>query len=384
MKVVHMLSALLVSISLTACGGGGPGATVVTPPVVTPVTYSISSYENTKNPGFVPTAFPYTEQVLGTSFFKYTDGTPGLVTATQVYNTVANTPANAPPGVVTMWKQVNGAWVADPIIDASIPACIHPRKIVPADFNKDGKLDFVIVCVGYDASPYPGERSQVLLSQSNGRYTLDYITSTGIEVAFNHGGSANDFDGDGYPDLVLANFDGLAVYLNDKTGHFVKSTEYAIRFPSIASVATVELVDVNNDGKFDLVYGGNEWGYGAATSIELNPGNNKFTGVATMVIPAVDGARVVVDFLYSKSTNSLFVLRTGGTAQGTSDFYKGVWLQQYSLATRTSTVAYSNPTFVDTRYTLYHNTQPWVWTWMVWIVENNGSIVSDWGNIKLF
>jgi hypothetical protein len=57
----------------------------------------------------------------------------------------------------------------------------------------------------------------------------------------------------------------------------------------------VELVDVNEDGRPDLVMGGHEFG-GAATSVFINPGTNNFASVTPSVIPTVSNEGVVLDF----------------------------------------------------------------------------------------
>lgn len=375
MKLRLILASLFATL-LVACGGGGGQAAVT--PVVDPVppaakvTYSLSSYENSKNPGFYVDLLQLNKQINARSFFKYNDDTQGLITTSLNYYLDRHTANNAPPAILTMWKQVNGSWTTNPIVDESVPMCIHPRKVLPADYNQDGVLDFVIVCHGYDTMPFPGERNRIVLSQSNGRYKTDYLTASESDTGFYHGGSANDFNGDGYPDVVVTTFNGLVVYINDKTGKFVRSSEYAFP-PTQKTVFQVEAIDVNNDGKFDLVYGAIEWGYAEPTAIELNPGNNKFTGTPSMVIPPVDGARIVLDFVYSKNTNSIYVLRTGGSSEGASDLYKGVWIQKFSLADKTSSISYSNPNFIDSRNGYS--------TWIDWIIERNGSIMSDFGNI---
>jgi hypothetical protein len=372
MKLCNFLIGSL-AVVLTACGGGG--STIVTPPVQPPVqniTYSLSSYENSKNPGFYVDSLQLQRQINARTFFKYTDGTAGLITTSLNYVVNQHTASNSPPATLTLWKQANGTWSSNSLIDEAVPMCIHPRKVLPADYNQDGVLDFIIVCHGYDAPPFPGERNRIVLSQSNGRYKTDYLTTSNSDTGFYHGGSANDFNSDGYPDVIVTTFNGLVVYLNDKTGKFVRSTEYAL--PSTQkTVFQIEAIDVNNDGKFDLVYGAIEWGYAEPTAIEINPGSNKFTGTPTMIIPAVDGARIILDFVYSKNTNSVYVLRTGGTAADANDLYKGVWIQKFSVTDKTSTVVYSNPTFVDPRdgYS----------TWIDWIIERNGAIMSDFGGL---
>jgi hypothetical protein len=359
--MLKLLVALSLTLSLlTACGGGGGGSasSVITPPPQN-VQYSGTSYENAKSLSFYSATIPQGEtDSLASSFFLYKDGTRGLITNSIVYNATLQTPQTATPSRLTFWKYVNNAWVANSIVDAGqVPNCIHPRKSLAVDINNDGQLDFVILCHGFDAAPYPGEKSRVVLSQPNGRYIVDYMSS---DIQFFHGGSAADLNGDGKPDLLTNSSNGIVGYINDGTGHFVVNTDYSV--PNLSGVFSIELVDVNGDGKVDLLYGGHEWSVN--TTLVINPGNSKFSqGIAT-VIPAMPAAGVVLDFVYTAANNSLYVLRTGGDASMTT-FYQGVYIEKYSLSSLTSTTALGNSSL----------------TWTPWIVNNSGNITTNWGSV---
>lgn len=309
------------------------------------------------------------------AIFKYSNGELGYVVVKLTNGPWNATFENRLPSTVHFYKQVNGQWVANTaaVFDAanSVPSCHHPRKAIAADFNQDGVIDFAIACHGWDARPFPGERSRVLLSQPSGQYRLDYLSPT---VEFQHGGASADINGDGYPDLIMTNKNGVDVFINDRTGHFTKSSELTI--PQQRRAFHVELLDLNGDGKFDLIAGSHEWE--DATRIIINPGNNNFGGSlfnrpTEIVIPAVTGAGVIVDFLYVQSTNVIYVLRTGdGKAAGTR-FYEGVWLQKFDLITRKSSTVYANPSWSEPGRP--HN------KWIRWIIERDGFITSDFGEL---
>jgi hypothetical protein len=372
-----ILSTLLVAL-LSACGGGGGGGastTPVEPPTVpiTPAVISQFSYENRHQ------AYSHTDSVptIGNAraVFKYPDGALGLV-----INKLVSWPGNATietaqPSSLTFYRQVNGQWVAntDSVFDAvnSVAGCIHPRKAIAADYNQDGVIDFAIACHGWDGPPFPGERSRVLLSQTNGKYRMDYLSPTSD---FQHAGTAGDLNGDGYPDLVMTKKDGVDIFINDRTGRFTRSTELTI--PQPRNTFHVEFLDLNGDGKADIVAGGHEWN--DATRIIINPGNNNFGGSilnrpTEITIPSVPGAGVIADFLHVKSVNALYILRTGdGQSNGTT-FYEGVWLQKFTLDTRISTVVYANPAWSEPGRP--HN------KWIDWIIEKDGNVQSNVGTL---
>lgn len=319
--------------------------------------------------------YSYTESLptIGDAraIFKYSNGELGYVAVKLTNGPWNATFDNRLPSTVHFYNQVNGRWVANTnaVFDAtnSVPGCQHPRKVIAADYNQDGVIDFAIACHGWDAPPFAGERSRVLLSQPSGKYRLDYLSPT---VEFQHGGASADIDGDGYPDLIMTAKHGVNVFINDRTGHFQKSSELTI--PQQRRAFHIELLDLNSDGKFDYVAGSHEWQ--DATRIIVNPGNNNFSGSflnrpVEITIPAVPGAGVIVDFLYIESNNSLYILRTGDGQSNGTKFYEGVWLQKFSLDSLVSTMVYANPSW-------FQPGRPNI-KWIRWIIERDGFITSD-------
>ena len=398
------LIGVALSLLLVACGSSGGGGSSSNSAetnhnlFLSGSNISLSSYINTKELATYSSNFPNINAAgipeynsLAYSFFRYGDGTEGAFTNVVIYDTATQTPATASPARMTFWAKNGNVWTSQNIVDpASVPNCIHPRKSLPADYNRDGIMDFVLVCHGWDTAPlFPGERNRIVLSQPNGQYRIDYLNA---DVGFWHGGASQDFNGDGYPDLALTDSRTVSVYINNGQGQFpVKSTDYTITVNNQQHYS-LELVDVNRDGKFDVLLGGHEFS-GMPTTIVFNPGNNRFAGARAQVIPSVPGAGVVLDFTYVESTNSIFVVRTGDgwgaesipcnrvwTNDGLTwytppdcshaSFYKGVLIQRYSLTNNTSSVLFSQLDWTDSRTN---------WPWMPWGRVRNGEFNSDWG-----
>jgi hypothetical protein len=274
-------------------------------------------------------------------------------------------PAQATPSRFEFFaKQTDGSFLLNTVVMPQTNGCVHPRKAIVADFNNDGRPDVFVACHGYDAPPYPGETSKVVLSHPNGTYT---VSDASTDVGFNHGASAADLNGDGKIDVVVVNnFDPDRMYtlLNDGTGHFVRET--TSRLPASirngGSYFSVELVDLNEDGKLDLLVGGHEF-QGAATAAFINPGSNNFAAVVASVIPSVPNEGVVLDFSVTGtgSTRTLWVLRTSG---GDGTFYQSKVVQRVAYPALTSSVMF--------------NQRPAQWIpWLIPAVVNGTNVITS-------
>ncbi|WP_181898341.1 FG-GAP repeat domain-containing protein [Alteromonas aestuariivivens] len=105
----------------------------------------------------------------------------------------------------------------------------------PADFDADGATDLAISSLGEDTV-------HVLLSDGDGWY-WEHIEIDALDNPFQL--TAEDFNLDGTPDLVVTREDGLAFYRNDGAANFQFARLY--RFIEDRPL-DIQLVDLNNDG----------------------------------------------------------------------------------------------------------------------------------------
>lgn len=298
-----------------------------------------TSYNNFKAIGLVPQVLPHPgPDSLARAYADFSGrGVIDLFTATGTYSPTKPI-SQATPSKFEFWrKQADGTYSLASSMLASSAGCIHPRKAIVADFNNDGRPDIFVACHGYDAAPFPGERSKIVLSRPDGTYVTQDASS---DVGFFHGAAAADLNGDGLVDVVVVNNfdpDSAFVLINQGGGSFKR--EIAKRLP--ASIGwkpyfSVELVDIDEDGKLDLVLGGHEFS-DAPTAVFINPGNNNFSGVVPIVVPAVTGEGVVLDFTVTGSgaSRALWVARSSG---GDGTFYQSRTVQKVQWPSLASSV----------------------------------------------
>jgi hypothetical protein len=252
--------------------------------------------------------------------------------------------------------------------------CLHPRKAVVADFNSDGKPDVFFACHGYDQPPFPGESPHVLLSQANGTYKNVTLPFT----CFCHAASAVDFKGDGYADIVVTDnmIQETPFFLrNQKDGTFKMDLNSLPTSWKRKGIFSVELVDFDGAGRYDLWVGGNEPGATAnATTTEYdiepqilrNDGANKFVGTQIVKLPTIPDYGLPLDMVFNGG--KVYMLRTnigGGPTNYGKSFYTLAAVQVVDYASLSSSLPY-------THEGPYRNGMPWV----NWIIPSASGVVA--------
>ncbi len=169
---------------------------------------------------------------------------------------------------------------------------MNPSSVAIGDLNSDGKLDLVAPnfnnkC-GYGSAPRasvaPARTTangyyyfSVSVLLGNGDGTLGQFDYNGTSSAMSSSVAIGDLNGDGRPDLAVANlFDNsVQVLFGNGDGSFARGENYA----ADAALSSVAIGDLNRDGKPDLVManlGGVFTPFGNTVSVLLGNGDGTF------------------------------------------------------------------------------------------------------------
>ncbi len=154
--------------------------------------------------------------------------------------------ANAGSGNVSLFVgDGRGRFRAAPALPLEIR--IAPHLIAPADFDRNGRLDFAVT--GHDSN------NVVVMTNGGGLIELLFIPIVAIEgvTPHNHGLAVADFDGNGVPDLATSNNSGnsVSVLLGRGDGRRF-SPAHGSPFPVGRAPYPLAVADFNGDGKPDV------------------------------------------------------------------------------------------------------------------------------------
>lgn len=132
--------------------------------------------------------------------------------------------------------------------------------VVELDFNNDGKMDLYIArarssIVTPRGPPSVPEHGDVLLMNTGGTY-VEVSAKAGIpQDTDSMAASAEDFDNNGYVDIIISTFDGPDIILLNQGDGTFKRLNLSTTKPDNTRGANIMAVDYDQDGRVDYIAG---------------------------------------------------------------------------------------------------------------------------------
>ena len=213
-----------------------------------------------------------------------------------------------------------------------LPAGPHPRAMVSADVNGDGKPDLV-------TANFTGNSVSVLLSNGNGTFQSPRTFAVGANQSYAMSVALTDVNGDGKKDIVVANGIGgtVSVLLGNGDGTFAPQRTFAAG----PNPYCVSVLDVSGDGKPDIIVANND--LSGTVGVLLGNGNGIFQTQRTFAVGSYprsaiaadvngDGKPDLVVANYASSTISVLLGNANGTFGAQATFSSGAYPQSVIVA----------------------------------------------------
>jgi hypothetical protein len=190
-----------------------------------------------------------------------------------------------------------------------VPVGANPRYVLVADLNGDGLADLALT------GGAPNATVSVLLSNGDGTFTATGSFATGIGPTR---AAAGDLNGDGKADLVIANQSAatVSVLLGNGNGTFQGKTDYPCSASQLAAPQAAVVADLNGDGHPDIVVANTSWN---TLGILLGNGDGTFEAVKEVQLLSAPVTLVAADFNGDGKTDLAVPNNQGNTIPGASN-----------------------------------------------------------------
>jgi hypothetical protein len=179
------------------------------------------------------------------------------------------------------------------------PTGVYPQNVAVGDFNQDGIPDLVVANFGCTPSlnGCQGGTGTVSILLGNGDGTFRPSREYGAGGVGTLSVAVGDFNGDGRPDLLVVNgTDQFGVLLGNGDGTFSPVVLYNSN-SNLNSLDSVAVADLNGDGKLDFIATGAVDGTPAGVFVFLGNGDGTFKDAGAYFTLAEFGASgaIIVD-----------------------------------------------------------------------------------------
>jgi hypothetical protein len=261
-------------------------------------------------------------------------------------------------------------------------------SVAAADVNGDGKPDLVVTNIGgalssCNAGVSAGDGSVgVLLNNGDGTFRPALCFDSGGQFAFSV--ATADINGDGKPDLLVANDDNgtIGLLLGNGDGTFQTAATYDSGWPGADSVV---VADLRSAGRLDVLAGGRDPGnvgvlldngsspesattitasssasssvYGQAVTFTAQVAASPGTPTGTVVLfdgsalsasgPVKNGVASIADSVLPVGVNSITAEYTGGGGFASSKFSTPLTVTVVTASTTTAVASSINPAYIN-------------------------------------
>jgi hypothetical protein len=272
------------------------------------------------------------------------DGKPDLLVANMVQNTVGVLLGNGDGTFQTAVSYGSGG--------------AYPASVAVADVNGDGKPDLVVanLCASGDNLCGNQTNGVVGVLLGNGDGTFQTVVAYGLGETNAQSIAVADVNGDAKPDLVVAIEDngtaaGVGVLLGNGDGTF----QGAVTYGSGGDAYRVAVADVNGDGKPDLVVANVDQ---STVGVSLGNGDGTFQSAVTYGAGGYYATSAAVADVNGDGKPDLVVANQCVSSRCANGGTVGVLINLSTAATTTSLFSSPNPSSFDQSVTFAATVTP--------------------------